>query len=134
MIEEDVLLDIANGVLEKLYDFQAELSFAPDFELHKMQEQRLIVLPVGRKKLFLSRNSYKNTYEINVALIRKCRNQDAVPSLIAQANSIGEDFLGCTIADCTCMDVKWEPLYSVDELRNNGAFVSVICLSFVELK
>lgn len=126
------ILDIANGVAELLSDFSAEVRFAPSFELRKMQTRRVVVLPTGKERKFQTRSSFENGDSVAVAVIHKCRDEESVPELVSLVESIGARLLGSRVEDSICIRTKWEPLFSVDELRTKALFISVIELTFKE--
>ena len=126
------ILDIANGVAEKLADYNADVVFAPDYELKNMKDMRVFVLPVGREVGFATRAAKDNVFAVEVGVIHKCREQAAVPSLVQKVEEIGLKLHGATIGTCMCMKVKWEPMFSVEDLRSRGLFISVLHLSFKE--
>lgn len=127
------ILAIAKGVAEKLASYNAEVMFAPEFELRKMQEMRVVVLPVGKKRKFLTRSSFENGDAVDVAVIHKCREESAVPELLSLVEQIGSELLGVRIGTSICFEAKWEPLFSVEELRTKGLFISVIQFIFKEM-
>lgn len=127
------ILEIANGVADCLAEYKAEVMFSPEFELRKMQDMRVVVLPVGKERKFLTRSSFDNGDSIDVAVIHKCRDEAAVADLISMVEGIGASLLNLRIGMSICKRVKWEPLFSVDELRGKGLFISVIQLFFQEM-
>lgn len=126
------VLDIANGISEILADYNAEVVYAPEYELKKMQTMKIAVMPVGRERKFASRLSYESISSIDIAVIHKCREESAVPELILLVENIGSTLLGIKIQNAVCVQAKWEPLYSVDDLRTKGLFICVIQVSFKE--
>ncbi len=126
------ILDIANGVAALLADYNADVVYAPDYELKNMKDMRVVVLPVGREVSFATRAAKDNVCSVEVGVIHKCREQAAVPSLVLLVEQIGLRLHGAQVGTCTCMKVKWEPMYSVEDLRSRGLFVGVLHLSFKE--
>lgn len=128
------IIEIANGVAEKLSDYNAEVSLAPEFELRKMQEMRVVVVPTGKKREFLTRSAYETGDVIEVAVIHKCREIAAVGDLVALVEKIGSDLLGTRVGNSLCAKANWEPLFAIEELRSNGLFISVIQFLFKEMR
>lgn len=127
------VLDIANGVASLLEDYGAQVVFAPDISLEKGREMRIEVLPIGKERKFISRSAFENLDSVDVAVIHKCREQAAVPELIALVETVGTKILGARVGTSICIKSRWEPLYAVEELRSKGLFVSVIQASFKEM-
>ncbi len=126
------ILDIANGVADILGEYNADVVFAPDYNLKDMKDMRVVVLPVGRELAFATRTAKDNTLSVEVGVIHKCREQAAVPQLILKVEEIGLKLHGARVGTCSCMKVKWEPMFSVEDLRSRGLFIGVIHLSFKE--
>jgi hypothetical protein len=127
------VIDIANGVAELLSQYNAEVIFTPDFDLKKMQDMRVVVLPVGKERKFATRAAYENVNSVDVAVIHKCREMAAIPDLVLLIEKIGEDLLKKSIGNSLCVKAVWEPLFAVDELKSRGVFIGVIEVSYKEL-
>lgn len=126
------VFDIVNGVAALLSEYDAEVMFAPSFELRKMQSRRVVVMPTGKERKFQTRSSFESGADVAVAVIHKCRDEESVPELIALVELIGDKLLGARVGNSICIHAKWAPLYSVDELRTKALFISVIEFTFKE--
>lgn len=125
------ILDYANAVVEMLSAYGAKIEFAPDFDVRDLKEIRVAVLPAGRKTKFETRGSKRKEHLLNVAVIQKWNGRD-IEDLIAKAEEIGDLLHGKRILNGICMNVEWNPLYAVDELREKGIFISVLNVVFEE--
>lgn len=125
---------IANKVAQYLADYDAEVMYAPNFELYAMQGKKVIVLPYGKKRKITSRIAYTNDCVLHIAVIKKCRNEAEVPELINTVQEIGNKLLKCKVDSSICVSMEWEPLYSVDDFRTNKLFIGVIQADFKEIE
>lgn len=119
------ILDYANAVASALSEYGAEVALAPDFDIRDLKGIRVVVLPYGRKAKLATRISHQNQFVINVAIIQKANGMQAEEN-ISKAEEIGAKLLGAKLVNGSCLQVEWDPLYSVDELREKGLFISVL--------
>ena len=92
----------------------AEVMFAPELDLKGLREMRIIVVPLGLEMKPIARKS----------------SEDEVVDLINTVVTIGKDFLDKKLEGATCLDVKYNPLYSAEHLRERRQFTGVVELHF----
>lgn len=107
----------------------AEVMFAPELDLKGLREMRIIVVPLSIGMKPLARGSSEDTFVIQVGVLKKC-TEDDVPGLIKTVVGIGKAFLDKRLEHATCVDVKYDPLYSADHLRERRQFTGVVDLHF----
>ena len=107
----------------------AEVMFAPELDLKGLREMRIIVVPLSIGMKPLARGSSEDTFVIQVGVLKKC-TEDDVPGLIKTVVGIGKAFLDKRLEHATCFDVKYDPLYSADHLRERRQFTGVVDLHF----
>lgn len=107
----------------------AEVMFAPELDLKGLREMRIIVVPLGLEMKPIARKSSEDTFIIQVGVLKKC-TEDEVVDLINTVVSIGKDFLDKKLEGATCLDVKYNPLYSAEHLRERRQITGVVELHF----
>lgn len=107
----------------------AEVMFAPEFNLNNLREMRIIVIPLGLEMKPIARKSSEDTFVIQVGVLKKC-TEDEVVDLINTVITIGKEFLDKNLEGATCLDVKYNPLYSAEHLRERRQFTGVVELHF----
>ena len=107
----------------------AEVMFAPELDLKGLREMRIIVVPLSIGMKPLARGSSEDTFVIQVGVLKKC-TEDDVPGLVKTVVGIGKSFLDKRLEHATCVDVKYDPLYSADHLRERRQFTGVVDLHF----
>ena len=107
----------------------AEVMFAPELDLKGLREMRIIVVPLSIGMKPLARGSSEDTFVIQVGVLKKC-TEDDVPGLVKTVVGIGKSFLDKRLEHATCVNVKYDPLYSADHLRERRQFTGVVDLHF----
>lgn len=124
------ILKLAEAVATELGDTaKAEVMYAPELDLKGLKEMRIIVVPLSITMKPLARGSSEDTFVIQVGVLKKC-TEDDVPDLVKTVVGIGRDFFDKRLENATCVDVKYDPLYSADHLRERRQFTGVIELYF----
>jgi hypothetical protein len=126
------IIDIANAVATALKDFDAEVVFAPDFELAELDTMRCVVVPVGFETPNSSRGTVTDEYQIQIGFMFRQKELD-VANLLRQMKSVCRLFARFRVGDATCFKVNNAPLYDVDLLRQRNQFTSIVSLYFKEV-
>jgi len=120
------ILDYAKAIAELLAEFDAEVDLAPDYEMRNLKTARVVVLPAARGSKLASRIDKQNDFHLSVAVIKKVASLMEVEQLTVLSERIGNMLLGAKVLSGNCVTVEWEPIYSVDELREKRIFISVV--------
>ena len=115
----------ANLVVLALTDYSAELSFAPDFELPRLVNRRVVVVPFGCESKMVGKNTVEKIFNLQIGILMRAKSVDTV-DLIAQSEAIGQRLLNAKLGVLYCYEVVWDPIYSADDLRSKNQFTSVI--------
>ena len=127
------VLKMAEAVAAKLADYHAEVLFFPEFELRELEEMRVAVVPVGTEYKNLSRSSHEELLRVQIGFLKRgC--EDELPQLLQTVEGLGLSFLNQKLAGAVCVCVAYNPIYSVEHLRERGQFTSVIELTFKQIK
>lgn len=108
---------------------EAEVMFAPEFDLKGIREMRIVVVPTGMGMEPLARGSSEDTHKILVGVLKKA-TEDEIVDLVNTVVAIGKEFLDKRLAGATCVGVKYDPLYYPEHLRERRQFTGVIELTF----
>lgn len=103
------------------------VDYWPEFERREITSERLVVVPTGMERGFASRGLCQTDYLIDVGVLRRV-TEDDVPLLVKQVGKFGRTLLGCHFGEAQCVEVKYEPLYSVEHLRERQQFTAVLRL------
>lgn len=123
------LLDIANAIVAELASDHAFLSFAPEFDLKSLAARQIAVVPAGTEISMLSRFENEETHHISIGIMQRAGSDDA-SNFIRDVTILGQSFLKKEYGGGICIEVKFDPLYSQDHLREKNLFASVISLAF----
>lgn len=111
-------------------DLNAEVDYWPEFERKEITSERILVVPSGIDYKQLSRADVQTDYHFSVGVLRRIRNEDEVSDLVERVQSFGRTMVGRKFGSIRCVEVKYEPLYSIDLLRERRQFTAVIRLTF----
>ena len=126
--------DIADDVVSALAEeYGAELTYSPVFEMRSLAGKRCVVVPVGETVENASRGASRRTFEIHVCLVRKGADDEAIRAFVEDTERLGDDIRRMRSNGAMCISVKYDPLYSVDEIRRSNLLVSVVMARFVEI-
>lgn len=123
------VLQLAGAVAAELSDYGAEVQFIPDFTLKGAKEMRVVVVPAGTEFKALSRAMHDERPCVHVGFVKKAKEDD-VPALVDFVQALGKGFLNRRLAEATCTEVVFDPIYSPTHLREKGLFLSVVELTF----
>ena len=124
------IIELAQAVADEIsVPGEAEVAFAPEFDLKGLKEMKIVVVPSGLEMKPISRSSSEDTMRIQVGVLRQCSEDDIV-DLVNTVITIGRGFLDRKVAGATCVDVKYVPLYSPEHLRERRQFTGVVELVF----
>ena len=127
------VVNLAEAVVAELKEYNAELSFFPEFELRDLDKMRVVVVPVGTQYKTLSRASHEELPRVQIGILKRgC--EEELPELLREVEILGLSFLNQKICGATCVCVAYNPIYAPDHLRERGQFTSVIELTFKVLK
>jgi hypothetical protein len=127
------VIELAQNVVTELDEFNAELSFSPEFELRDLATMKVVVVPVGTQYKMLSRSTHEELPHIQIGILKR-GSQNELPELLKFVENLGLSFLNKRIGDATCFCVTFNPLYSPDHLRERNQITSVIELTFKVLQ
>ena len=127
------VLKIAEAVASELAEYQAEVQFAPEFELRDLETMRIIVVPSATEYKTLSRSAHEELLKIQIGILKRA-TEDDLSELLRFSEGIGLGFLSKKLAGATCVIVAYNPIYSADHLRERGQFTSVIELAFKQIR
>ena len=127
------VVTLAEKVVAELKEYNAELSFFPEFDLKDLNEMKVVVVPVGTQYKLLSRASHEELPKIQIGILKRGKEED-LPELLKFVEKLGLEFLNKKLDTATCICVAYNPIYSPDHLRERGQFTSVIELTFKVLK
>ena len=127
------VVTLAEKVVAELEEYNAELSFFPEFELRDLDEMRVVVVPVGTQYKTLSRSSHEELPRVQIGILKR-GSEEELPELLKFVEGLGLGFLNKKLGSATCICVAYNPIYSPDHLRERGQFTSVIELTFKLLK
>ncbi len=135
-----VILDIADAVVEQLngtpfsQPLTAERHYQPKFELSEMTELKVSVVPRSLASKTLDRNRDTFDYLIDVAVQQKTdMTPAALDALMGLVEEIADHFRRQPLAgypQARCVEVKNEPVYSLEHLDEFRQFTSVITLTY----
>jgi hypothetical protein len=127
------ILKIAQAVADELSEFDAKVSFVPEFELSELDEMRIAVVPLSTEYKTLSRSSHSELLKVSVGILKR-GNETELLALLKFAEDVGLRFLNCKLARATCVSVAYDPIYSPELLRQRNQFTSVIQLTFKQIQ
>ncbi len=127
------IINIAEKLCEELAEYNAELLFVPEFELHELEEMKIVVVPIAAEFKSLSRASHEELLKVQIGILKRC-TEDDVSELLDFSQDLGLSFLNKKIDKATCLSVTFNPIYSAEHLRERNQFTSVIELSFKLVK
>jgi len=124
------IIELAEAVAAEIsVPGEAEVAFAPEYDLKGIREMKVVVVPAGLEMKPITRTSSEDTLRIHVGVLKKCTEDDIV-DLVNTVITIGRGFLDRRVAGATCVDVKYLPLYSPEHLRERRQFTGVVELVF----
>ncbi len=127
------VVNIAKKVCEELAKYKAELLFVPEFELHELDEMKIVVVPTATEYKTLSRSSHEELLKVQIGILKRC-TEDDIPELLEFSQELGLSFLNKKLGQAMCLSVAFNPIYSADHLRERNQFTSVIELTFKQIK
>ncbi|MEG1926254.1 MAG: hypothetical protein RR415_10965 [Ruthenibacterium sp.] len=127
------LITAANLVVAELADCNAVLSLAPDFELPRLVNRQVVVVPFGKESSIIGKATVEYVFEIQIGVLRRAK-PDEVADLIALSETIGQRLLNKKLGKLFCFEVSWDPVYSADDLRSKNQFTSVIDVKLKVIK
>ena len=139
-------MDIAEAVKDELnagtfsVPFEAVRRYLPRLDLAAMGEAlHVTVVPGGIASETAGRRQVRHDYRIDVAVQRKVAKADGatLDPLMALVEEIAEHFRGKRPAGggaAMCIGVENVPVYSAEHLDEDGAFTSVLRLTYRVVK
>ena len=86
------IIKLAENVVAELKEYNAELSFFPEFDLKDLNEMKVVVVPVGTQYKLLSRASHEELPKIQIAILKRGKEED-LPELLKFVEKLGLEFL-----------------------------------------
>ena len=108
---------------------EAEVCYAPEFDLKGLKDLKVVVVPSGLEMKPISRTASEDTMHIQIGVLKRCTEDDVV-DLVNTVITIGRGFLDRRIEGAVCTDVRYNPLYSPEHLRERRQFTGVVELVF----
>ena len=125
------ILELADAVAASLGE-DAEVSFAPEFDLKGLKTRKLVVVPAGIESKPTARDRLEEHLKIQIGLLKKC-TEDDVSALVREVIRIGQGFLQKYVAGLRCMKTEYVPLYAPEHLRERRQFTGVVQLTFLSV-
>lgn len=122
---------VAQAVAASLSDYDAQLLYAPEYELPKLSARRVMVVPFSQTLTPVSRSTREATYQIQIGVLCRAKEEN-VPEFLALTESICLPFLLKRIDGAMCTNTEFKPIYVPEMLRKDGLFFSVTTLTFKE--
>ena len=122
-------LEIAMCVRDVLRDLDAELSFAPQFDLADLAELKVVVVPTDFGLGVATRGAAEEEFGVEVGFLKKAAENE-LPDLVRLVSDVAGRFPGQRFCDAACTEAKFNPLYSPEHLRERRQFTSVLALTF----
>ncbi len=127
------VLSIAELICDELAKYKAELLFVPEFELHELEEMKIVVVPTATEYKTLSRSAHEELMKVQIGILKRC-TEDDVKELLQFSQDLGLSFLNKKLGEAMCLSVAFNPIYSAEHLRERNQFTSVIELTFKLVK
>jgi len=135
-----VLIEIADAVVAELnaatfsVPLAAVRGYRPVFELGEMTALHVSVVPHGQSSKALDRNRDSFDYSVDVAVQQKVEPTNAtLDALMMLVEEIADHFRRKALPGfpaAKCVEVKNDPVYSLDHLEEFRQFTSVLTLTF----
>lgn len=125
------IITIAEAVVKHLADYDAELQFAPEFELSELDTGRCVVVPTSFEQTNVSRNQVTDQFRVEVGIMRRGKELD-VAALLKKMKELCRRFTRFNVGNAVCFKVENAPLYDAELLRQRNQFTSVLTLHFKE--
>jgi len=126
------IMRLAEAVASELKEYGASVELAPEFALRDVKARRIVVVPVGVERRFVSRGHRQADFKVQVGVLKKA-TEDELEELIAFVERIGASFLGKAVLGLRCLKSEHVPLYVPDHLKERRQFTSVVELTFAEV-
>lgn len=123
------VIQLADAVAHELAAYRAEVSLSPDYDLKEIETAKVVVVPTGVEYKTLGRGIREELFKVSIGILKRA-TEDELVDMTNFATGIGVSFLNRRIAECICIGVAHEPLYSPDHLRERRQFTSVLVLTF----
>ena len=125
MMTEMTIDALANSVALQV---EGAVDYWPEYDRKDITSERIVVTPEGIAYAHMSRNLVQTDYLIAVGILRRA-TEDDVPGLVKKVQRLGRMLLGRQFIAARCVDVKYDPLYSIDHLRERRQFTAVLRLT-----
>ena len=123
------ILELSAAIASALSAEQAEVCLYPSYSLRDLETRRTVVVPQGVEYRALSRRESRRVYKVAVGFLRRT-TEDGLPTHIAASEAAADAFLHRRLGAFVCTGAEHDPLYSPEQLRENGVFASVLVLEF----
>nr|DAQ58219.1 MAG TPA: hypothetical protein [Caudoviricetes sp.] len=105
------------------------VTFWPEYERRDIVSEKRLVVPSGIVYKQLNRRDTQKDYRIDIGLLSRATEDDVGP-LVEKLEGLAKRFVGGSVNGLACVDVRHDPLYSVELLREKRLFVGVLKLTF----
>jgi hypothetical protein len=125
------VITIAEAVVKHLPDYDAELQFAPEFELAELETKRCVVVPISFEQINVARNLVTNQYRVDIGIMQRGKDLD-IALLLKNMQELCRRFARFNVGTAVCSKVENAPLYDAELLRQRNQFASILTLHFKE--
>ncbi len=101
----------------------------PEYERREVTREQVLIVPSGIAYKFLSRAHTQADYHLDVGVLRRA-TEDDIPALLKRVETLAKGLTGAVFEGFRCIEVKHEPLYSLEYLREKRLFVGILKLTF----
>ena len=123
------IVEISKSVAEYLGDFGAEFSMIPEFSRRKLDERKIVVVPLSTSYKALSRGGVEEECKVSVGVLKRIY-EDELDKMITFVSYLSTYLLGTEHCGAKCVHADYDPLYYPEHLRENRQFTSIITLTF----
>jgi hypothetical protein len=107
----------------------AEVDYWPEFDRAEIVARRVIVVPSGIEYTRESRGDIVAAYTLDIGVLQRVANEDELPTLVADMQTLGRSLLGEVFAGCRVTAAEYDPLYAPEKLREQRQFLGVVKLT-----
>lgn len=122
------IIAVATAIAEEFADYNSEVITVPEFHLPHLATQKFFVVPMGEEITKTTRGSLTTTYEIEIGITQKSTTKQLFGH-IAFVENIAKTVLYKRFAESICVSAVFDPLYSVEDMREKNQFISVLSLT-----
>lgn len=123
------VVNLAVAVAGFLTEYNAEVLYFPTFDLRDLDDLRVVVVPNSTEYKTVSRERHEEILKVQIGFLKR-GSEENLDDLLRIVEKIGLGFLNRKLGGATCVCVAYNPIYSLEHLRERGQFTSIIELTF----